>query len=248
MSPRCRLSARPVNRPDDPTLYEPEPLLRHFSECLLHQVVAGTPSTDAFDKRLAGSLLYDCLHPSRSSGLHPYGRLLGGHRTAPRRVQAVAILAHSPRRDAHQRRLHTLLPPGRGRSRGRRLLAASLPGRRQERPVVSGEPRRVLATQPESPRRGARPLGASFERQLLLALGAAADLSRHLGRPRHGPPDRPHTDVGPGVRLPPGARWVLEDACHRRRPGGRPRVGAGPGSASRPRPARRRAPPSSATT
>ena len=33
-------------------------------EWLLHEVVTGTPATDAFDKRLAGSLLYDCVHPS----------------------------------------------------------------------------------------------------------------------------------------------------------------------------------------
>ena len=47
-----------VNSPDATALFEPEPLLRHFSECLLHDVVTGTPFTARFDKQIAGSLLY----------------------------------------------------------------------------------------------------------------------------------------------------------------------------------------------
>jgi SNF2 family DNA or RNA helicase len=44
-----------------PHCHEKESLLRHFSECLLTATVTYTPSTAAFDKKLAGSFLSACL-------------------------------------------------------------------------------------------------------------------------------------------------------------------------------------------
>jgi len=53
---------------ETPAFYDRETLLRHFSECLLTNIVTHTPSTQAFEKTIADSLLYDCLHPT-SSGI-----------------------------------------------------------------------------------------------------------------------------------------------------------------------------------
>lgn len=49
-----------------PQLYDRESVLRHFSECLLTNVVTHTPSTQAFEKTLSDSLIADCLHPDAS--------------------------------------------------------------------------------------------------------------------------------------------------------------------------------------
>jgi len=56
-------------------LYDPETLLRHCSECLLHDVVTRTPLPQAFYKQIEGSLLYSCLkstHWTTSSELTLY--------------------------------------------------------------------------------------------------------------------------------------------------------------------------------
>src|SRR5919202_457051 len=50
-------------------LWAREPLLRHFSECLLHDVVTATPFTAKFDQQIAGSLLYACVYPYRPASL-----------------------------------------------------------------------------------------------------------------------------------------------------------------------------------
>ena len=53
--------------PRGPELLAPEPLLHHFSECLLHEIVTGTPLTAKLDQQIAGTLLYDCVYPYRPS-------------------------------------------------------------------------------------------------------------------------------------------------------------------------------------
>jgi SNF2 family DNA or RNA helicase len=47
-----------------PEFYDRETLLRHFSECLLTDILTHLPTTQIFEKTFADSLLYDCLHPS----------------------------------------------------------------------------------------------------------------------------------------------------------------------------------------
>lgn len=56
-----------LNSPEGATLLEKEALLRHFSECLLHDIVTGTSFLAKFDQQIAGTLLYGCIHPSQSS-------------------------------------------------------------------------------------------------------------------------------------------------------------------------------------
>lgn len=47
-----------------PEFYDRATLLRHFSECLLRDIVTHTPTTQAYEKTIADSLLSACLHPS----------------------------------------------------------------------------------------------------------------------------------------------------------------------------------------
>ncbi len=50
--------------PTAPQLYGKETLLRHCSECLLHDVVTRTPLPQSFYKKIEGSLIYSCLKSS----------------------------------------------------------------------------------------------------------------------------------------------------------------------------------------
>jgi SNF2 family DNA or RNA helicase len=56
-----------LNSPDNAALLRKEPLLRHFSEHLLHNIVTGTPFTAKFDQQIADTLLYRSLHPSMTT-------------------------------------------------------------------------------------------------------------------------------------------------------------------------------------
>ncbi|MEL6159724.1 MAG: DEAD/DEAH box helicase [Cyanobacteria bacterium J06554_11] len=58
-----------------PRLYDKETLLRHCSECLLHDIVTRTPLPQTFYKQIEGSLIYSCLksvHWTTSSELTLY--------------------------------------------------------------------------------------------------------------------------------------------------------------------------------
>ena len=44
-----------LNSPDDATLFSKEPLLRHFSECLLHEIISETPFTIKFDQQITNA-------------------------------------------------------------------------------------------------------------------------------------------------------------------------------------------------
>ncbi|WGV24118.1 DEAD/DEAH box helicase [Halotia branconii] len=49
--------------------FDKETLLRHFSECVLNDLVTHTPSTAAFDKQIADSLIDYCFYPQRHNPL-----------------------------------------------------------------------------------------------------------------------------------------------------------------------------------
>lgn len=49
--------------------FDKEKLLRHFSEYLLNDIVTHTPSTGAFDKQIADSLVHYCLYPNKHNPL-----------------------------------------------------------------------------------------------------------------------------------------------------------------------------------
>ena len=50
---------------ETPAFYDRATLLRHFSECLLTDIVTHLPTTQAFEKTISDSLLYSCLHPGK---------------------------------------------------------------------------------------------------------------------------------------------------------------------------------------
>ncbi len=50
-----------ANPPDTPQFYDRETLLRHFSEHLLQDIVTQTPSAASFEKKIADTLIYDCM-------------------------------------------------------------------------------------------------------------------------------------------------------------------------------------------
>lgn len=49
--------------------FAPETLLRHFSECLLQEIITHTPSTAKFDSQIANTILSSCLHPENNNPL-----------------------------------------------------------------------------------------------------------------------------------------------------------------------------------
>ncbi|MBG1260840.1 ATP-dependent helicase, partial [Nostoc sp. BAE] len=49
--------------------FDRETLLRHFSEFVLHDLVTHTPSTAAFDKQIADSLIESCFYPRQHNPL-----------------------------------------------------------------------------------------------------------------------------------------------------------------------------------
>ncbi|MBE9183083.1 ATP-dependent helicase [Oculatella sp. LEGE 06141] len=53
--------------PETPHFYDRTTLLRHFSECILTDIVSHTYLTQAFEKTIADSILYNCLHSPHSS-------------------------------------------------------------------------------------------------------------------------------------------------------------------------------------
>jgi SNF2 family DNA or RNA helicase len=66
MPPVCAAAA---HAPGDQTRYAPVPLLRHFSECMAYRIVLSTPFSQAFEQRVAGTLLHHCIFPYRPSEL-----------------------------------------------------------------------------------------------------------------------------------------------------------------------------------
>ncbi|WP_414542067.1 DEAD/DEAH box helicase [Nostoc sp. CCY0012] len=58
-----------IKSSDNVEFYNPETLLRHFSESVLNDLVTHTPSTAAFDKQITDSLIYYCLYPQRHNPL-----------------------------------------------------------------------------------------------------------------------------------------------------------------------------------
>ena len=51
---------------ETPQFFSKKALLRHFSESLLRSLIWNVRTPAAFDKKIAGTLLYECLHPSFS--------------------------------------------------------------------------------------------------------------------------------------------------------------------------------------
>jgi len=155
-----------LNSPDGAALYDKESLLRHFSECLLNNVVTGTPFTAKFDQQIADTLLYGCVYPYRpvlqpsASTLEDYKHWLAWRANLTRAHTGASFtlcfrLEEASPTDLDNWQLHFLVA-----ARHDPSLKLSLDEYWHLNPKARAE--------------AARPFGQDFEKNLLLALGYAA--------------------------------------------------------------------------
>jgi SNF2 family DNA or RNA helicase len=197
MPPVC---AAGVNSPDDAQcrgvlhtpLFAREPLLRHFAECLLYDVVTGTPFTAKFDQQIAGTLLYGCVYPYRPAfpqppvdALDDYKGWLAwrAHLTQAHTEAGFTLcfrLEEAPSTDVDNWQLHFLVA-----AKGDPSLKMSLAEYWQLTPRARAE--------------AAVHFGQDFEKNLLLALGYAARIY-------------PKVWDGLATAHPTGCRLTLDEA------------------------------------
>jgi len=197
-----------ANSPAASGLYARESLLRHCAECLLHDSVTGTPLTAKLERQLADSLLWSCTHPSRAvapaseRALEDYRRWLAWRASLMATHRDIGFtlcfrLEEAPVAEPDSWQLHFLVAARHDPSYQLSLGAYW--------PLTSAA------------RAGAaRPLGADFERQVLLALGSAARIYPAIwaGLATDRPAGCRLTLDGAFAFLKESA-WVLEDAGYR---------------------------------
>ncbi|HEY8885659.1 MAG TPA: DEAD/DEAH box helicase [Chloroflexota bacterium] len=193
--------------PGNAELYEPESLLRQFSECLLHEIVAGTPFTAALDQQLAGTLLSDCVYPQQSAArarpaeaaLEEY-RQWAAWREKLTRSQTTAgftlcfRLEEASPTDPDDWTLHF-------------LVAA------RSDPSLKLDLADYWSLAPPARAQAARPFGSAFEKDLLLALGQAARIYPKLWTGLEtAQPREVRLTLDEAFLLLSETAWVLEDA------------------------------------
>src|SRR6266536_500490 len=156
-----------LNSPDGTALFDKESLLRHFSECLLHTIVTGTPFTAKFDQQIADTLLYRCVYPYRpaplqapSDALEDYKHWLTWRANFTRAHTEAGFtlcfrLEEASSTDIDNWQLHFLVA-----ARHDPSLKLSLD--------------EYWGLKPKARAEAVRPFGQDFEKNLLLALGYAA--------------------------------------------------------------------------
>src|SRR2546421_1761562 len=155
-----------LNSPDGAALFDKESLLRHFSECLLNNVVTGTPFTAKFDQQIADTLLYGCVYPYRpvlqpsASTLEDYKRWLAWRANLTR--------AHTGAGFTLCFRLEEATPVDMDNWQLHFLVAA------RHDPSLKLSLDEYWHLNPKARAEAARPFGQDFEKNLLLALGYAA--------------------------------------------------------------------------
>ena len=181
-----------LNSPDGAALFGKESLLRHFSECLLHNVVTGTPFTAKFDQQIAGTLLYGCVYPYRpappqasADALEDYKHWLAWRANLTRAHTEAGFtlcfrLEEAPSTDVDNWQLHFFVA-----ARHDPSLRLSLDA--------------YWHLKPKDRIEAARPFGQDFEKNLLLALGYAARIY-------------PTVWDGMATDHPTGCRLTLEEA------------------------------------
>src|SRR5436305_10122752 len=181
-----------LNSPDGAALFDKESLLRHFSECLLNNVVTGTPFTAKFDQQIADTLLYGCVYPYRparpqaaTEALADYKRWLAWRANLTRAHTEAGFtlcfrLEEAPSSDIDNWYLHFFVA-----ARHDPSLKLSLDEYWHLRPKERAE--------------AARPFGQDFEKNLLLALGYAARIY-------------PTVWNGLATDTPTGCRLTLDEA------------------------------------
>jgi SNF2 family DNA or RNA helicase len=195
-----------VNMLKEIALFEKEPLLRHFSECLLHDIVTGTPFTAKFNEQVVDTILYGCIHPElpfslqhQAVTLEDYKHWLVWHDNFTRAHTQAGFtlcfrLEEASSTNIDDWRLHFLVAPKHDPS-----LKLSL----------EDYWRFPFKTRMEV----SQSFGFDFEKQLLLSLGYAAQIYPTIW-------DGLATDQPTGCRLAldeafaflKESAWVLEDA------------------------------------
>ncbi len=152
---------------DGAALFDEESLLRHFSECLLHNIVTGTPFTGKFDQQIEGTLLYKGVYPYRpalsyasENKLEDYKHWLAWRANLTRAHTEAGFtlcfrLEEAPASDIDNWQLHF-------------LVAA------RHDPSFKLSLDEYWRLNPKARAEAARNFGQDFEKNLLLALGYAA--------------------------------------------------------------------------
>lgn len=186
------ICAAGLNSPENAALLKKEPLMRHFAEHLLHDIVTGTPFTAKFDQQVANTLLYRNLHPSMVTApmepaqvLADYRHWLAWRAKLTRAYTQAGFtlcfrLEEAPADDSDNWQLHFLVA-----ARHDPSLKLTLEDYWHLRPRE-----RVEAT---------RQLDQDFEKQALLALGYAARIYPRLWD-------------GMATEQPAGCQLTLEEA------------------------------------
>jgi hypothetical protein len=138
---------------ETPEFYDRATLLRHFSECLLTDIVTHTPSTQAFEKTIADSLLYDCLHPTSSGIPWTAAKLEQYQQWQNWRDRIVRTQSDQPFYLCFQ-----LQDPG----QIRRGVGTSVSGDSQERSIPARVSTRLLADAPQPAEAVAQTTGTRF--------------------------------------------------------------------------------------
>jgi SNF2 family DNA or RNA helicase len=181
-----------LNSSDGAALFDKESLLRHFSECLLHDIVIGTPFTMKFDQQIADTFLYRCVYPYRpvlsrasTDTLEEYKHWLTWRANLTRAHTDAGFtlcfrLEEAPSSDIDNWYLHF-------------YVAA------RHDPSLKLSLEEYWSLHPRDRAEAARPFGQDFEKNLLLSLGYAA---------------RIYTTVWAGMATdhPTGCRLTLDDA------------------------------------
>jgi SNF2 family DNA or RNA helicase len=157
------------NSPDDDRgLFDKECLLRHFSECLLHDIVIGTPFTGKFDQQIADTLLYRCVYPYRPILLQPSTEKKLEEYKQWLKWRTNLTKAHTEAGFTLCFRLEEALPSDIDNWQLHFLVAA------KHDPSLKLSLEEYWGLHPWDRAEAARPFGRDFEKNLLLALGYAA--------------------------------------------------------------------------
>lgn len=151
---------------DSLQLYDQETLLRHFSECLLTEIVTHLPSTQAFEKKLSDSLLVSCLNPqgrglpwTSSEGLQQYQQWQQWRDRIARTQTATRFNLY----------FHLQAPPKAEDAWELQFQVAP-----KDDPSLRLPLREYWRSRPSQQKQLRKQLGTDFEQQLLLNLGYAA--------------------------------------------------------------------------
>ena len=186
---------------DDVSFHDKEALLRHCSECLLHDVVTKTPLPQSFYKQLEGSLIYSCLkstHWTTSTELSLYKQWRPWRDRVARTQSSVPFYLcfqlQSPTNPEDDWEIAFKVAPKQHPS-----LRISLADYWRLRP----HQQMALKLQ----------LGESFEQELLFALGDAARIYPPMWEGLEtDEPDSIFLDVDAAFDFLSEAAWILEDA------------------------------------